>query len=782
MDSLEVNPSYNLSYRKMARNRGQKATNGPKKDTKKVENSNQQSNLANGYASGTSVTMSHSKNKSSGSSSHHLAQVRMNSQKSEMQESVSNGEENESTAAPVTGDNHVESDKPELQMNADQKTSRSATKVGKSTSAAGKKYILRSLSNSVRVLRSRENKTPKALPKTESHSMETSAEQSKQKRKKHKKKTNVVQDELSRTRKRIKYLLLRIGFEQSMIDAYSSEGWKGQSQEKIRPEKELQKAASKILQCKLAIREAFHHLDSLCLEGSLQESAFDSEGQINSEDIFCSKCGSKDLVPDNDIILCDGACDRGFHQKCLEPPLETANIPPEDEGWLCPECDCKLDCYDLVNDYFGTTFELGDSWEKVFAEAVVSTAGDENPFDLEGMPSDDSEDDDYDPESPEKPDSNKQEEGSSSEEASSTSDAENSNNSSSDNEGSESGDSSEVSSENNSEHFGEHLADSGKGKSKIAKGKKCLESSELPVISDLDENGNIASSVSGKRHRQDIDYKKLHDEMFGHAASDEESMSEDDEEWGPRKRLRKGKQFDMEQDVSSKPELMQLNKVSVMKKKGKGRDVSSSEDTKLSKFNLWRKHDVKKENEECKIKKKAKHEEGDPQEDVAPSEFKASTKENISQQELLGSPPVSAKQKVLPRLPTPAIEKFRVVFGENRFPSRPIKEGLAKEFDISFKQVHKWFDNARNFARHQTRRKQAENSDGSNESASIIKDDNIKSEKARVPGSAGKSNKDTKIVPSAERGKRKGGEKHGIKDLKTPASSGEKAKRQHRRN
>lgn len=37
--------------------------------------------------------------------------------------------------------------------------------------------------------------------------------------------------------------------------------------------------------------------------------------------IFCAKCGSKDLPVDNDIILCDGACDRGFHQFCLEPPL-----------------------------------------------------------------------------------------------------------------------------------------------------------------------------------------------------------------------------------------------------------------------------------------------------------------------------------------------------------------------------------------------------------------------------------------------------------------------------
>lgn len=756
MDSLEVNPGYDLSYIKMARNKAQKATNGPKKDTKQVENSNQQSSLANGDASGTSAIMRQSKNKSSGSSSHHLAQARKKSQKSEMQESVSNAEENQSTAADVTGDNHVESDKPELQMNVDQKTSRSATKAGKSTSTIGKKYILRSLSNSVRILRSRENKTPKTLPKTESHSAENSADQGKQKQKKHKKKTKVVQDELSRARKRIKYLLLRIGFEQSMIDAYSSEGWKGQSQEKIRPEKELQKAASKILQFKLAIREAFHHLHSVCLEGSLQESAFDSEGQINSEDIFCAKCGTKDLFPDNDIILCDGACDRGFHQKCLEPPLETANIPPDDEGWLCPECDCKLDCFDLVNDYFGTTFELGDSWEKVFAEAVVSTDREENTFELEGMLSDDSEDDDYDPEGPEKPDSKQQEEGSSSEEDGSTNDGENSNKSSSDDESSESDDSSDVSLEDNLEHFSEHVADSGKRKSKMARGKKDLESSELPVISDPDENGDTTSSVSGKRNRQDIDYKKLHDEMFGHVASDEDSMSEDDEEWGPRKRSKKVKQFDVEQDVSSVSKLMQLNKGSVTRKKGKGPDVNSSENINVSKLNLCRKDDTEKENGECINSKKVKHG-GYPQEAVAPSEFKTPTKENNNQQEQLGNPPVSAKQKVFSRLPTPAIEKFRGVFSENRFPTRSMKEGLAKEFDISFKQVHKWFDNARHFARHQGRRKQADNSDGWNESPSVIKDDNSGSEKVKELGSAGKRNKDTKIVPSAERGKRKSG-------------------------
>lgn len=44
---------------------------------------------------------------------------------------------------------------------------------------------------------------------------------------------------------------------------------------------------------------------------------------------------------DNDVILCDGPCNCAFHQKCLDPPLDVSTLP-EDEGWLCPACDCKV--------------------------------------------------------------------------------------------------------------------------------------------------------------------------------------------------------------------------------------------------------------------------------------------------------------------------------------------------------------------------------------------------------------------------------------------------------
>lgn len=47
------------------------------------------------------------------------------------------------------------------------------------------------------------------------------------------------------------------------------------------------------------------------------------------------------FLQDNDIILCDGHCNRAYHVKCLIPPVDPETLP-EDEGWLCPSCDRKV--------------------------------------------------------------------------------------------------------------------------------------------------------------------------------------------------------------------------------------------------------------------------------------------------------------------------------------------------------------------------------------------------------------------------------------------------------
>lgn len=202
-------------------------------------------------------------------------------------------------------------------------------------------------------------------------------------------------DEFSKIKAKLRYFLHRIKYEQNLIDAYSTEGWKGKSLEKIKPEKELERAKSGIFKYKLKIRDLFQCIDMLLAQGRIPESSYDSEGLINSEDIFCAKCSSKDLAADNDIILCDGSCERGFHQLCLEPPLLKEDIPPGDEAWLCPGCVCKLDCLVLLNGLQGTNLSLRDTWEKVFpgeAEAAATTV--KKVDDSSGLPLDDSEDDD----------------------------------------------------------------------------------------------------------------------------------------------------------------------------------------------------------------------------------------------------------------------------------------------------------------------------------------------------------------------------------------------------
>ncbi|KAJ6751170.1 hypothetical protein OIU85_001669 [Salix viminalis] len=240
---------------------------------------------------------------------------------------------------------------------------------------------------------------PKAPESSNNSTNGNSTDEKKGKRKKKRRGKSIVADEYARIRARLRYLLNRMSYERSLITAYSGEGWKGLSLEKLKPEKELQRATSEIIRHKVKTRDLFQHIDSLCGEGRFPASLFDPEGQIDSEDIFCAKCGSKDWTADNDIILCDGACDRGFHQFCLVPPLLREDIPPGDEGWLCPGCDCKVDCIDLLNGSQGTNITISDSWENVFPEAAAAVSGQKLDYNF-GLSSDDSDDNDYDPDGP----------------------------------------------------------------------------------------------------------------------------------------------------------------------------------------------------------------------------------------------------------------------------------------------------------------------------------------------------------------------------------------------
>ena len=109
------------------------------------------------------------------------------------------------------------------------KTSRKLGRRDKRTSnSRKKKYMLRSLVGSDRVLRSRTQEKPKSLESSDNLGNAANGVEKKRKhRKKRREKTRVIADEFLRIRKRLRYFLHRIKYEQSLIDAYSSEGWKG---------------------------------------------------------------------------------------------------------------------------------------------------------------------------------------------------------------------------------------------------------------------------------------------------------------------------------------------------------------------------------------------------------------------------------------------------------------------------------------------------------------------------------------------------------------------------
>uniref|UniRef100_A0A2P2JCF9 Uncharacterized protein MANES_14G158300 n=3 Tax=Rhizophora mucronata TaxID=61149 RepID=A0A2P2JCF9_RHIMU len=335
------------------------------------------------------------------------------------------------------------------------------------------------------------------------------------KRKNRRRKKNKPElDEPSRLKRRTRYLLIRIKLEQNLIDAYSGEGWKGQSREKIKPEKELIRANKQILKCKLGLRDAIHQLDNLSRVGCIEDSVIAPDGSVSHEHIFCAKCKSNEVFPDNDIILCDGTCNCAFHQKCLDPPLDTENIPPGDQGWFCTFCECRMEIIESINAHLGTDFSVDSNWQDIFQEEAAFSDGGSmllNPE--EEWPSDDSEDDDY---VPERRENNISSAGTDDDTSDGTSSSTSSSWSSND----------EVSSGARRWHM------------------EGMDFRNPLMYSSLDSDETSDGEIMyGHRRRRAVDYKKLYDEMFGKDAPADEQVSQD-EDWGPGKRRRREKESD----------------------------------------------------------------------------------------------------------------------------------------------------------------------------------------------------------------------------------------------
>ncbi|KAI3827959.1 hypothetical protein L1987_02048 [Smallanthus sonchifolius] len=505
------------------------------------------------------------------------------------------------------------------------------------------------INGSPRVLRSRSQEKPKVHDPVDVPSQD--AESKEKKRKKMKKRNEDHNNEFSKIKTHLKYLLNRKKYEQNFIDAYVGEGWKGQSLEKIRPEKEIERAKADIHRYKLKIRDLFKRIDTSCEEGRISESLYDSEGEIDSEDIFCAKCGQKEVRLDNDIILCDGACERGFHQFCLDPPLLKEQVPPGDEGWLCPACDCKVDCVDLLNDYMGTDLSIEDSWEKVFPETAAS--GNKLDDNL-GLPSDDSEDDDYNPDGPQVEEDEIDAEDSSSDESDFSSASEDlgvfakndqflglpSEDSEDDDFNPERPDSDEeVKKESSRSDFTSDSDDLGDIQNEVTSGEiqGPVLSQDKEKLAEANMENDDFGPITAKRNVERLDYKKLHDETCGNISSDSSDEDFLDSEAPSRRKNTEGL-----------------------------KDVKSNKKQKRS-----------ESTPATKTRKKL-----DVEDTSSPPAHKGSSDKN-------------GNRSSYKRIGEAATQKLHEAFKENHYPDRGVRENLVKELNLTHSQVSKWFENAR---------------------------------------------------------------------------------------
>ncbi|KAF5814113.1 putative chromatin remodeling & transcription regulator Homeodomain-PHD family [Helianthus annuus] len=436
-------------------------------------------------------------------------------------------------------------------------------------------------------------------------------------------------NEFSKIKTHLRYLLNRMKYEQNFIDAYAGEGWKGQSLEKLRPEKELERAKSDINRYKLKIRDLFKRVDASCEEGRIPESLYDSEGLIDSEDIFCAKCRKIEVSLDNDIILCDGSCERGFHQFCLDPPLLKEQVPPGDQGWLCPACDCKADSFRLLNDSFGTDLSIEDNWEKVFPETVASG---NKLDDTLGLPSDDSEDDDYNPDGPQLEEKVDAEDSSSddADDLAAVTNNEQLGDSSDDSEDDDfnpdrvdSDDDEDVKMKGSGSEFTSDSDDLGDVKNEVASTdvQGVDTSGDKEELPEPNMENDDSAPITAKRNVERLDYKKLHDEAYGNISSD----SSDDEDF-----------YDSDAPSGLKTTTRKENRsvTTPVRNASKTLDVEGTSDK---------------------------------------SGNKSSNR----------------------RIGKAATQRLYEAFKENHYPDRTVRENLVKELNLTHSQVSKWFGNAR---------------------------------------------------------------------------------------
>ena len=163
----------------------------------------------------------------------------------------------------------------------------------------------------------------------------------------------------------------------------------------------IQTSRIRVAFAKLAVRRII--LDIIDASSDLLQypaESFDEEGAIDWSKIFCSvcldsSCGGDDDDNDeeeeeggdggNDIILCDGLCRRGFHQRCHDPKV----VDLKNDDWFCCYCDALLECLDMLNESLELGFEPTsyDELSEIFVDVAIcdECASIKDPQSLVGM-------------------------------------------------------------------------------------------------------------------------------------------------------------------------------------------------------------------------------------------------------------------------------------------------------------------------------------------------------------------------------------------------------------
>ncbi|KAL6013226.1 hypothetical protein ACLOJK_003718 [Asimina triloba] len=396
------------------------------------------------------------------------------------------------------------------------------------------------------------------------------------------------------------------------------------------------------------------------------------------------------------------------------------------------------------------------SSQKVFPEAATTTAGD---MLCDELPSDDSKDDDYDPEAP-SIDNSVKDEGSGSDESDHTSASDDDSDASTQKDqpkcpGLSSDDSEdndydpdvldvdeEVQNEGSVSYGSDFSSDSedlsalrndglpsgtekpvmgsAKGSRKTNRKNNHPVNSELPSASKLDPMGGSTVHISGKRRRQQLDYKKLHDDcVFAYFEAFEESIngfcwlckeeyggtssnSSDDEDWNDTSTLKKEMTDDAEKEKDNLSSSGDHNGQKEMDSK-----MPQSINNMASKPNsdpLEGGENARKRRTRQKLEHKVMNSSVTDSQGDAARHYNANTA-SASGHRRIG---LEASQK---------LHEFLML---NNYPTREMKEDLSKELGMTVQQVSRWFENARRSLRLSSNKDSGKGDNGSANNVIIL--------------------------------------------------------------